>query len=147
MSAKWRPDDSFLSKKGQQTIELINRALEENGFSSRRDQILTSRDPKMNRVIRALRRTTYPDGFTGYLLPVFLFKYPPTFCFYQEAEPGAVLPDHSHPVDQIRQVVWGEMIYKRKVLKAGDWMFIPAGVSYSIRAAKNPGMGINYMYG
>ena len=33
------------------------------------------------------------------------------------------------------------------LLKAGDWMFIPANVPYSISASKNPGMGVCYMYG
>jgi len=117
MRSEWKPDDSFLSKKGQAGVDRINAALARQGFSPRRDQIL------------------------------FLFKNPPTFVFYQEAEAGAVLPMHSHAVDQIRVVVWGGMVYNRKTLKAGDWMFIPANVPYSISASKNPGMGVCYMYG
>jgi len=147
MRSEWKPDDSFLSKKGQAGVDRINAALARQGFSTRRDQILTSRDPKMNLVIKELQRTNMPDGWKSYQVPLFLFKNPPTFVFYQEAEAGAVLPMHSHAVDQIRVVVWGGMVYNRKALKAGDWMFIPANVPYSISASKNPGMGVCYMYG
>ena len=147
MRSEWRPDDSFLSKRGKAGIDRINDALAKHGFSTKRDQILTSRDPKMNRVIRELRRANLPPGWKSYQIPVFFLKNPPTFFFYQEAEAGAVLPEHSHAVDQIRIVVWGGMVYRRKTLKPGDWMFIPAHVPYSISASKNPGLGVAYAYG
>lgn len=145
--AKWTPDDSFLSKQGREGINRINGALAEFGFSTRRDQILTSRDPKMNLVIKKLTRTGLPPGWRGYQIPVFLLKNPPTFFFYQRAKPGSVLPLHSHAVDQIRIVIAGSLTFNRRKLKAGDWMFIPANLKYSLRAQNSPDLEICYMYG
>ena len=147
MGSQWRPDDSFLTKKGQQGVALINAALAEYGFSTKRDQVLTSRDPNMSKVIKKLTRTNLPKGWKGYQLPLYLFKSPPTFFFYQRARPGAVLPEHSHAVDQIRIVMAGRLRYKRRTLKAGDWMFIPANLGYSIEALNSPDLEICYMYG
>jgi hypothetical protein len=129
MSA-WKPDDRFLNRKGQEGVQRINKALADHGFSTDRDQILTSQDPKMDLVIRDLASTNLP-----------------TFFFYQEADAGAELPGHSHGVDQIRIVVSGGMVFDNRTLHSGDWMFIPANVQYTIYAAKNPGLIVCYMYG
>ena len=147
MSATWKPDDRFLNRKGQEGVQRINKALADHGFSTNRDQILTSQDPKMDLVIRDLASTNLPPGWTGYQIPIFLLQKPPTFFFYQEAEAGAELPGHSHGVNQIRIVVSGGMVFDDRTLHAGDWMFIPANVQYTIFAAKNPGLIVCYMYG
>jgi len=147
MSATWGPDDRFLHRKGQAGVERINKALADHGFSTKRDKILTSLDPNMDLVIRDLASTNLPPGWTGYQIPLYLLKTPPTFVFYQEAEAGAELPGHAHEVDQIRIVISGGMVYDDLTLHAGDWMFIPANTEYRIAAAKNPGLIVCYMYG
>jgi hypothetical protein len=148
MSTSWKPDDSwFLSRKGQEGVDKINKALHDHGFSTKRDQILTSQDPNMDLVIKDLTRTDLPPGWTGYQIPLFLMQTPPTFFFYQEADAGAELPPHSHGVDQLRIVISGGLVFGDLTLKAGDWMFIPAKAPYSISAAKNPGLVVCYMYG
>jgi quercetin dioxygenase-like cupin family protein len=58
-------------------------------------------------------------------------------------EPGAVAPRHSHPGEEIIYVLEGLLEYRVEgkppvTLKAGDVLFIPAGV---IHAAKNVGSG------
>lgn len=144
----WKPDDSFLSKKGQEGVDRINNALQRHGFGTGRDKILTSQDPNMDQVIKDLARTNMPPGWTSYQIPLFLLRTPPTFFFFQEAQPGAVLPNHSHAVDQIRIVNYGGLVYGNVTLHAGEWMFIPANVSYTISASTNPGpLGVTYMYG
>ncbi|SDS72047.1 Cupin domain protein [Mucilaginibacter mallensis] len=56
-------------------------------------------------------------------------------------EPGAVAPKHTHPGEEVIYVLEGLLEYKvgeelPKTLKAGDVLFIPAGV---IHSAKNVG--------
>lgn len=56
-------------------------------------------------------------------------------------EPGAVAPKHKHPGEEIIYVLEGSLEYQvgdepPKTLKAGDVLFIPAGVVHS---AKNVG--------
>jgi quercetin dioxygenase-like cupin family protein len=56
-------------------------------------------------------------------------------------EPGAVAPKHTHPGEEIIYVLEGSLEYQvgdepPKTLKAGDVLFIPAGVVHS---AKNIG--------
>ena len=147
MSVTWKPDDRFLSRKGQEGVDKIKKALSDHGFSANRDTILTSQDPNMDQVIKDLTRTNLPPGWTGYQVPLFLLQTPPTFFFYQVADAGAELPAHSHGVDQIRFVISGGLVYGDLTLHAGDWMFIPANVEYTISAAKNPGLIVCYMYG
>jgi len=59
-----------------------------------------------------------------------------------EIGPGAVLPGHTHPGEEIIYVIEGEWEYEisgRAVkAKAGDVLFVPAG---AIHSAKNVGTG------
>jgi len=58
-----------------------------------------------------------------------------------EFQPGAVVPKHTHPGEEIGFVLEGELVVEMdgqppKTLKAGDTFFIPAG---TVHTAKNPG--------
>lgn len=60
-----------------------------------------------------------------------------------EIEPGMTAPRHSHPGEEIIYVLEGTLEYQldgkpRVTLKAGDVLFVPAGV---IHSAKNVGSG------
>ena len=60
-----------------------------------------------------------------------------------EFAPGAAFPKHSHPGEEIVNVLEGSLEYEVEgkspvTLKAGDVLFIPAG---TIHAAKNVGSG------
>jgi quercetin dioxygenase-like cupin family protein len=57
-------------------------------------------------------------------------------------EPGAVAPKHKHPGEEIIYVLEGSLEYQvgdgpPKTLKAGDVLFIPAGVVHSARNVGN----------
>ena len=57
--------------------------------------------------------------------------------------PGAAFPKHSHPGEEIVDVLEGSLEYELEgkppvTLKAGDVLFIPAG---TIHAARNVGSG------
>jgi quercetin dioxygenase-like cupin family protein len=47
-------------------------------------------------------------------------------------EPGSRTKPHVHPVDQTLQVIEGEGVVdvegERRIIRAGDWVIVPAGV-------------------
>jgi quercetin dioxygenase-like cupin family protein len=58
-----------------------------------------------------------------------------------EFQPGAAVPKHTHPGEEIGYVLEGEFVLEVEGqppanLKAGDTFFVPAGTTH---AAKNPG--------
>ena len=59
-----------------------------------------------------------------------------------EFEPGAVVPKHTHPGEEISYVLEGEIVTevegKPTTYKAGDSFFIPAG---TVHSGKNVGKG------
>jgi len=60
-----------------------------------------------------------------------------------EIDPGVTAPRHSHPGEEIIYVLEGTLEYRLDgrppaTLKAGDFLFVPAGV---IHSAKNVGSG------
>jgi mannose-6-phosphate isomerase-like protein (cupin superfamily) len=143
MSTKWSPDDSVI--EGEAARSRIREALERHGLKISDDRVTTSRDPGMDDVRAHMRREGLPPGFQQWQLPVKLSGE--TFFFLTVAEPGAVVPTHSHKRDLFRIVVSGSIITNGIELKAGDWMFVPKGVDYSFSAALNPGAIINHAYG
>lgn len=56
--------------------------------------------------------------------------------FITKAQPNAETKLHSHPGDAIRFIVSGSIFFNEVELRAGDWMFIPRGVDYSIRVGE-----------
>ncbi len=142
MKARWTPDDSFLNRKRAVGLKRLTDVLPNNkGF----DRIVTSRDPGMDQLRYALRREGMPPGWETWQLPVHLLESP-TFFFLTSSAPGAVLPEHSHSVDQLRVVLSGGLIYNGVELKTGDWMYVPKGKSYGLSASLNPGCVHMYAY-
>lgn len=134
MSEIWQPDDSDI--EAEVASRKIKDALEEHGIVVE-NRVITSRDPGMNDVRFALRRRNMPAGFLSWQLPIELDG--PAHAFITVAEPGAVVPSHTHKRDLFRVVISGSIILDNVELKSGDWMFVPSGAKYSYRAALNPG--------
>lgn len=142
MSRQWTPDDSFLEKEREPGLEHIRAVLKRNNLDL--DDIVTSRSPGWDQARYELRRENMPPGWETWQLPLFLLGRP-TFFFMSACAPGAVLPTHSHKVDQVRIVLSGGMIYDGLELKSGDWMYIPKEKPYRLHASLNPG-GCTIMY-
>ncbi len=57
---------------------------------------------------------------------------------YVEFEPGAVVPEHSHPHEQIGMLLEGQLIFTiggtTETLEPGDMWRIPGGVSHRAEA-------------
>ena len=134
MSKKWSPDDSVI--EGETGKQRIREALKRHGINTDENRVITSRDPGMDEVRFHLRRENSPPGYEQWQLPVKLGGE--TFFFVTVAQPGAVVPTHSHKRALFRIVVWGSVIYNGIELKQGDWMYVPAGVEYSLSAAISP---------
>ena len=146
MSKEWEPDDSFLKNKGQvgkNKVRAVHRK-----YKLSLDKIITSRDLDVDMARHELRREPMPPGWFSWQLPFYLNSDRPTFFFMQTALPGAVLPSHKHDVAQFRFVIAGGLIYKGIELRCGDWIYTPAGASYSLTVATNPGeiAQIGYCY-
>jgi quercetin dioxygenase-like cupin family protein len=115
-------------------VERIQRAVEESGLRAE-GRVLTSRDPDVAKAAESLAVENVPEGFTKWQLPVYLRE--PSQLFLTVAEPGVEAPPHSHDEgDGIRFIAGGSIDYEGKELIAGDWMYIPAGSSYSFRAGR-----------
>lgn len=135
MTARWSPDDSVI--EGETGKKRIREALERHGIDTSKNRIITSRDPGMDEVRFSLRREGLPPGWEQWQLPVKLTGE--AFIFLSVAQPGAVIPSHAHKRDLFRIVVWGSVTTNNGlVLHQGDWMFVPAGVEYSLSAAMSP---------
>lgn len=143
MSEEWRPDDSIL--EGDSGLKRIRDALEEFGIEIDK-RVITSRDPRMDEVRLRLKNHRVPQGFEQWQLPVFLHDCP-AFFFLTVAQPGAVIPRHSHTRDLFRVVISGSIIVNGIELKSADWMFVPEGVDYSYSAGFNPGAVTLHSYG
>jgi quercetin dioxygenase-like cupin family protein len=59
-----------------------------------------------------------------------------------ELEPHAVVPEHSHPHEQVGIVLQGRIIFtignEQKTLQAGDLFRIPGGVPHKVIALDEP---------
>jgi len=97
-----------------------------------KQKIITSRDEGVLELKERLKTTNVPNGFHKWQLPVYLQD--PSVMFITVGEPGAKAEPHSHDEGAgIRFIAGGSIIYGDKELTAGDWMFIPAGVSYEFQ--------------
>jgi hypothetical protein len=145
LSRDWKPDDSFI--EGDAGSRRIREALEEYGIKIEKGYVLTSRDPNINQVRHRLRRPEMLEGFRQWQLPVQLNECP-TFFFLTVADPGAVVPAHSHTRDLFRIVVLGGItLHDGRKLGVTDWMFVPAGTDYGYSADLNPGATTLHCYG
>jgi hypothetical protein len=113
------------------TFEQGITRIKEAGFDFK-SKITTSRDAAANEATRKLMVSNVPGGFKKFQLPLYMDK--PSQLFVSIGAPDAEVPEHSHDEgDGIRYIVSGSIIYNGQELTAGDWMFIPAGMKYSLR--------------
>jgi mannose-6-phosphate isomerase-like protein (cupin superfamily) len=118
----------------EQGLQRIRRAVENAGLDQTRG-IVTSRDDNAREAQRLLETDNVPEGWVKWQLPVYLER--PSQLYIALAQPGAEAPEHSHDEgDLIRFVVSGSVIYNGIELTAGDWMFVPAGAKYSVKAGE-----------
>ena len=137
MSSKWQPDDSLLvrGKGGSKGAQRIRAALKKHRVISAK-RVITSRDARMNDVKQTLKRppASMPPGVEQWQLPVTLGPRHAVLAFTGRMKPRAVVPAHAHNNDLFRVVISGTLKYRGKTLRAGDWMFVPAGQSYALQA-------------
>ena|SRR5438034_443207 len=136
---KWKPDDSFhdIIEGEFKGVLRVKNALKEMKIKLG-DSIVTSKDPLMIKLMEKLRRTTLPEGFQQWQLPIILGgDNRPVMSFITFGEPHAEIPHHSHKNDSLlRFVLSGTIIYKDQELTTGDWMYVPTGLPYSFKAGQ-----------
>ena len=113
-------------------LERIRRVAKKVGLEESKE-VVTSRDRSAVKAQRLLEVSNVPDaGFRKWQLPVWLDR--PSQLFVTVADPHLEVPEHSHDEgDGIRFIAGGSIIHEGTELSAGDWMFIPAGASYSFK--------------
>ena len=137
--SRYTPDDRII--EGEEGKRRVAEALKKLG-----DGVITSRDRGVSDVLFDQFRSGMPPGISQWQLPVKLDG--PVFGFLTHMHPGAVVPSHSHKRDLFRIVISGTLILDDgRELKAGDWMFVPKNVDYSLRAGVNPGVISLHVYG
>ena len=141
----WKPDDSFHDViDGEQLgVKRVKDAMAQIGFDPDQQRTLTSRDAEAKAMIEPLRRHTLPEGFEQWQLPIIVQPKEPTpwFSFMTVGRPGAVVPEHAHTTNAVmRLVLSGSLIHSDEdheeevELVSGDWVFIPVGKKYTMRA-------------
>lgn len=97
-------------------------------------KVLTSKDKEVRHAMGDLGVTSVPADFTKVQLP-FVFDRGQFFISHGKA--GAKVPEHAHDNgDALRFIVEGSVIYNGVELKAGDWMFVPKGVGYTMEIGR-----------
>jgi quercetin dioxygenase-like cupin family protein len=147
MSPSWQPDDSFLDIENGEIkgVRRVKDALQRHGRHLG-EGIVTSKDRDIDQVRKELLHEHTAPGFQQWQLPVALGPNRDVLAFMTVAEPNAVVPEHAHGVELFRMVISGSMFFNNTELKAGDWMVVPKGVSYSLKAASNPGYISYHLY-
>lgn len=113
----------------EEGLARIQVATKEAGLCS--NEIVTSRDDAALKARRLLEVSNIPSGFRKWQLPVHLGR--PSQLYVTVAQPEARVEEHSHDEgDGIRFIAGGSIIYDGKELTAGDWMYIPKGLPYSM---------------
>jgi mannose-6-phosphate isomerase-like protein (cupin superfamily) len=140
--ANWKPDDSVI--EGKPGAARIKAALKKRRVNVT-NRVITSRDPGMADILYDLRRPDLPPGIQSWQLPI-AGDGGSVFFFLTVAQPGAIVPSHSHKRDLFRVVVSGSITTNGVELKSGDWMYVPAGVTYGYSAALNPGAIVYHCY-
>ena len=73
-----------------------------------------------------------------------------TMMTFFEFEPGAVIPSHNHPHEQITYVIEGEMEItvdgETKLLKAGDGVVIMPNQDHSAKILSKPAKAVDAWY-
>lgn len=147
--ARWQPDDTFhdIIDGEYKGVLRVKKALEELGLELG-DEVVTSRDPGMDRLRDILYRDTMPEGLQQWQLPIILGGGErPVMPFITVGQPNAEVPRHAHKDDcLLRIVLSGTIIHDGNVeLTTGDWIYIPTGQPYQFTAGKH-GCVIMHMY-
>ena len=107
---------------------------------------MTSRDEGMNDALLEGKRELPLEGIEQWQLPIELGG--PVFFYLTVVQPGAIVGTHRHKRSLFRVVVSGSIILNDgRALTAGDWMYVPAGETYSFRGGLNPGAIVYHCYG
>lgn len=141
MNADWRPDDSFLERG----YERVKKALADHKVSYD-DRIVTSVDEGVAEVQESLKRPDTPGNIRQWQVPIAFGDEGEILCFRSEMDPGARVAEHAHSHVVYRIVLKGSLIFNGKVLKAGDWMVVPAGMRYALQAGED-GCSTQYHHG
>ena len=145
MSSGWRPDDSLHERDDKDEVRGVRRvkdALRKHGvdFGNR---VITSRDRGMDEVQKDLKRTGMPPGVEQWQIPIVVGANEDILSFTGQMEAGADVPEHAHNQAIFRIVIQGSLEYNGMTLKAGDWMLVPAGQRYELKAGPD---GCTTMY-
>ncbi len=125
----------------EEGIERIKQANEAADFCFK-SKISTSLDAAAREATGGLMVTNVPGGFKKFQLPLYLDKA--SQLFVSVGAPDTKVPIHSHDEgDGFRYISSGSIIYNGEELKAGDWMFIPAGEPYEFVVGE---LGATMMY-
>jgi quercetin dioxygenase-like cupin family protein len=146
MSSEWRPDDSMMEADKRGTVRGARRvadALRKNGVHYGKG-VITSRDKGVAASLRSLKREGMPRGSESWQIPLVFRPTGDVLSFITHMRPGAMVPPHSHDHAVVRFVFKGSLKYGRVTLKVGDWMFVPAGQTYSVTAGPS---GCHILYG
>jgi len=136
VSSEWRPDDSLLERGEKDEVRGTRRvkdALEKHGIRYG-DRVITSRDKGMDEVKGDLKRSGMPPGVEQWQVPIVVKPSGEALSFTGRMEAGAEVPEHVHKHPVFRIVIEGSLEYGDLTLKPGDWMFVPAGQAYSLKA-------------
>jgi quercetin dioxygenase-like cupin family protein len=142
----WQPDDSFLDVVNGEMKGVTKVKTHLANHGRRLGKIYTSQDKDIETIRKELANEKAAPGFQQWQLPVALGPKQDVVAFMTVADPGAVVPSHAHKVDVFRLIVSGTAYHNGVALTAGDWMVVPAGESYSLTAADNPGYVSYHLY-
>ena len=87
-----------------------------------------------------------PPGIRQWQVPIAFGEDGEILCFTSEMDPGARVPEHAHDHLVYRIIVKGSLLFNGMELKAGDWMVVPAGMSYELVAGTD-GCTTRYHHG
>jgi quercetin dioxygenase-like cupin family protein len=148
MNSEWRPDDSMMEADARGTLRGARRvaaALRRNGVQYGKG-VITSRDKGVAAAQSDLKREGMPPGVESWQIPFVLRLTGDILTFITRMEAGATVPAHSHDHAVVRFIFEGSLKYGRVNLTVGDWMYVPAGHVYSVKAGPR-GCSITYGHG
>ena len=103
--------------------------------------VLTSRDRRATTMMNALPAADLAPGFHGLLIPI---AFGSTIESDVLARVGATTGPHSHNTDGFHRILNGTVrvsVPEQNLdvqLGPGDWVWIPAGVTYTLEIVENP---------
>ena len=118
----------------------IRAAQEEQRFDQTR-MALTSSDPLATTLMNALPAAGLAAGFDGLMIPI---VFGSTIELDVRASAGTTTGPHHHDTDGFHQVLSGTLRVSvpgqdlQVLLGPGDWVWIPANVTYTLEAVEGP---------